>query len=67
MNKKKQQKKQQKQKQRLEAYRKKKYKRKLASLAERKVENETYKMKREIEKIQNKETQIINKDKKCKT
>ena len=62
-NKKQQQKKQQNQKQRLEAYRQKKHKRRLASLAERKIENETYQMKREIEKIQNKETQIINKDK----
>ena len=63
MNKKRQQKKQQKQKQRMEAYRQKKHKRRLSNLAERKVENETYKMKREIENIQNKESQIINKDK----
>jgi hypothetical protein len=59
MNKKQQQKKQSKQKKRLEEYRKKKHKRRLAADAERKAENETYKMKREIEKIQNKQTQII--------
>lgn len=63
MGKNKQQKKQQKQKKRLEAYRQKKYKKRLANLAERKTEHETYQLKREIEKIQNKETQIINKDK----
>jgi hypothetical protein len=59
MSKNKQQKKQSKQKKRLEEYRQKKYKRRLAADAERKAENETYKMQREIEKIQNKETQII--------
>ena len=59
MSKNKQQKKQSKQKKRLEEYRQKKYKRRLAADAERKLENETYKMKREIEKIQNKESQII--------
>jgi hypothetical protein len=59
MNKKQQQKKQGKQKKRMEEYRQKKHKRGLAAGAERKAENETYKMQREIEKIQNKQTQII--------
>jgi hypothetical protein len=59
MNKKQQQRKQSKQKKRLEQYRKKKHKRRLAAGAERKAENETYKMQREIEKLQNKDNQII--------
>jgi hypothetical protein len=59
MNKKQQQRKQSKQKKRLEGYRKKKHKRRLAACAERKAENETYKMQREIEKLQNKDNQII--------
>jgi len=64
MGKNKQQNKQQKQKKRLEEYRQKKHKIRLANLAERKIEYETYQLKREIEKIQNKETQIINRDNK---
>jgi hypothetical protein len=63
MNKKQQQKKQSKQKKRIEEYRQKKHKRRLAASADRKLENETFKMKREVEKIQNKESQIIKKDK----
>lgn len=59
MNKKQQQKKQSKQKKRMEEYRQKKHKRRLVADAERKAENETYKMQREIEKIQNKQNQII--------
>lgn len=59
MSKNKQQKKHSKQKQRLEEYRQKKCKRRLAAGADRKLENETYKMQREVEKIQNKQTQII--------
>jgi len=43
----------------LEGYRKKKHKRRLAAASERKAENETYKMQREIEKLQNKDNQII--------
>ena len=42
-----------------EEYRQKKHKRRLAADAERKAENETYKMQREVEKIQNKQNQII--------
>ncbi|HIJ11856.1 TPA: hypothetical protein HA278_07395 [Candidatus Woesearchaeota archaeon] len=59
MGKNKQQKKQSKKKKRLEAYRQKKHKKRLAAAAERGAENETYKMQREVEKIQNKENQIV--------
>ena len=43
----------------MEEYRQKKHRRKLQNAAERKTENETWKMQREVEKIQNKENQII--------
>lgn len=59
MNKKQQKKKQKKQKERMEAYRQKKHTRRLENAAEKKAENETWKMQRQVEKIQNKENQII--------
>ena len=43
----------------MEAYRQKKHTRRLENAAEKKAENETWKMQRQIEKIQNKENQII--------
>ena len=66
MNKKQQKKKQKKQKERMEVYRQKKHTRRLENAAEKKADNETWKMQRQIEKSQNKEHQIIKSRKKFK-